>query len=91
MVRVLNDDHEAEGEWIRIFLIETLIGLEYMMRLRIFDDKDAMQRTGVIILKGSFGEEAVATAQTMQFEVMTGFFLHTNSKAICPWCRDMLV
>ena len=43
LVRVLTDEHEAKGEWIPEISTEKLVlGLEYMMRLRIFDDaKDA--------------------------------------------------
>ena len=48
LVRVLTDDGEAKGEWIPDISAEQLIqGLEYMMRLRIFDDRMMkMQRTG---------------------------------------------
>ena len=40
LVRVLTDDGEAKGEWIPDISAERPIqGLEYMMRLRIFDDR----------------------------------------------------
>ena len=68
LIRVLNDDDEAKGEWDPKLDSETLIqGLEYMMRLRIFDDRMIkMQRTGKLsFYMRSFGEEAVAIAQTM--------------------------
>ena len=68
LIRVLNDNDEAKGEWDPKLDSETLIqGLEYMMRLRIFDDRMIkMQRTGKLsFYMRSFGEEAVAIAQTM--------------------------
>lgn len=71
LIRVLNDDHEAKGEWNPSLDAETLIlGLEYMMRLRIFDDRMIkMQRTGKLsFYMRSLGEEAVAIAQTMALE-----------------------
>ena len=71
LVRVLTDDGEAKGEWIPDISAEQLIqGLEYMMRLRIFDDRMMkMQRTGKLsFYMRSFGEEAVAIAQTMALE-----------------------
>ena len=71
LVRVLTDEHEAKGEWIPEISTEKLIlGLEYMMRLRIFDDRMLkMQRTGKLsFYMRSFGEEAVAIAQTMALE-----------------------
>ena len=48
LIRVLDDNGEASGEWDPNLDAETLIqGLEYMMRLRIFDDRMIkMQRTG---------------------------------------------
>ena len=46
------------------------MGLEYMMRLRIFDDRMMkMQRTGKLsFYMRSLGEEAIAIAQTMALE-----------------------
>ncbi len=77
LIRVLNDDGEAKGEWDPNLDPETLIqGLEYMMRLRIFDDRMIkMQRTGKLsFYMRSFGEEAVAIAQTMALEQQDWLF-----------------
>ncbi|MDP6869448.1 MAG: thiamine pyrophosphate-dependent dehydrogenase E1 component subunit alpha [Candidatus Poseidoniaceae archaeon] len=71
LIRVLDDDHSASGEWNPQLNAETLIeGLEMMMRLRIFDDRMMkMQRTGKLsFYMRSFGEEAIAIAQTMALE-----------------------
>jgi 2-oxoisovalerate dehydrogenase E1 component alpha subunit len=68
---VLTDDGIAVGEWDPGLDAEALIqGLEYMMRLRIFDDRMIkMQRTGKLsFYMRSLGEEAVAIAQTMALE-----------------------
>ncbi|MEC7168703.1 MAG: 3-methyl-2-oxobutanoate dehydrogenase (2-methylpropanoyl-transferring) subunit alpha, partial [Candidatus Thermoplasmatota archaeon] len=48
LLRVLNDEGEAKGEWDpKLDPSELIQGLEYMMRLRIFDDRMIkMQRTG---------------------------------------------
>ncbi|MBQ70991.1 MAG: 3-methyl-2-oxobutanoate dehydrogenase (2-methylpropanoyl-transferring) subunit alpha [Euryarchaeota archaeon] len=71
LIRVLNDEGVAEGEWDPgLDAAELIQGLEYMMRLRIFDDRMIkMQRTGKLsFYMRSFGEEAVAIAQTMALE-----------------------
>ena len=71
LVRVLNDEHEAKGEWNPNLKSEELkIGLEHMLRLRIFDDRMMkMQRTGKLsFYMRSYGEEAIAIAQTMALE-----------------------
>ena len=71
LIRVLDDEGQAMGEWDPQLDTKTLIqGLEYMMRLRIFDDRMIkMQRTGKLsFYMRSFGEEAVAIAQTMALE-----------------------
>ena len=71
LLRVLNDKGEAKGEWDpKLDASELIQGLEYMMRLRIFDDRMIkMQRTGKLsFYMRSFGEEAVAIAQTMALE-----------------------
>ena len=71
LIRVLNDEGIAEGEWDPgLDAAELIQGLEYMMRLRIFDDRMIkMQRTGKLsFYMRSFGEEAVAIAQTMALE-----------------------
>ena len=63
LVRVLDDNGEAKGEWDPNLDKATMIeGLEYMMRLRIFDDRMIkMQRTGKLsFYMRSFGEEAIA-------------------------------
>ena len=51
-------------------------GLEYMMRLRIFDDRMIkMQRTGKLsFYMQSLGEEAIAIAQTMALETQDWIF-----------------
>lgn len=68
MVRVLNDDHAAVGDWDPKLDADTLRrGLTYMMRTRHFDDRMLrQQRQG----KTSFymkctGEEACGVAQAM--------------------------
>lgn len=68
MVRVLDDEHQAVGEWNPQLDAETLRrGLTYMMRTRAFDDRMLrQQRQG----KTSFymkctGEEACGVAQAM--------------------------
>lgn len=77
LIRVLDDDHVASGEWDPKLDEETLLkGLEHMMRLRIFDDRMIkMQRTGLLsFYMRSFGEEAVAIAQTMALEEQDWLF-----------------
>ena len=77
LVRVLNDDGEAIGDWDPQLDDDTLIqGLEYMMRLRIFDDRMIkMQRTGKLsFYMRSYGEEAIAIAQTMALEEQDWLF-----------------
>ena len=71
LIRVLDDKGEAKGEWDpKLDSSDLIQGLEYMMRLRIFDDRMIkMQRTGKLsFYMRSFGEEAVAIAQTMALE-----------------------
>lgn len=71
LIRVLDDDGLAKGEWDpHLDASELVKGLEMMMRLRIFDDRMIkMQRTGKLsFYMRSFGEEAVAIAQTMALE-----------------------
>ncbi len=68
LVRVLDDNGDAIGEWDpKLTPDELRMGLEHMVRLRIFDDRMMkMQRTGLLsFYMRSFGEEAVAIAQTM--------------------------
>ena len=71
LVRVIDDDGIAKGEWDpNLSVDDMLLGLGYMMRLRIFDDRMMkMQRTGKLsFYMRSFGEEAIAIAQTMALE-----------------------
>lgn len=77
LIRVLDDEHVAHGEWDPNLDEETLLtGLEHMMRLRIFDDRMIkMQRTGLLsFYMRSFGEEAIAIAQTMALEEQDWLF-----------------
>lgn len=77
LIRVLDDEGQALGEWDPKLSTETLIqGLEYMMRLRIFDDRMIkMQRTGKLsFYMRSLGEEAIAIAQTMALETQDWIF-----------------
>ena len=77
LIRVMDDDNKAKGDWDPGLSAETMIqGLEYMMRLRIFDDRMLkMQRTGKLsFYMRSFGEEAVAIAQTMALETQDWIF-----------------
>ena len=77
LVRVLNDNNEAKGEWNpNLNSDELIIGLEHMLRLRIFDERMMkMQRTGKLsFYMRSFGEEAIAIAQTMALETQDWLF-----------------
>ena len=77
LLRGLNDKGEAKGEWDpKLESPELIQGLEYMMKLRIFDDRMIkMQRTGKLsFYMRSFGEEAVAIAQTMALETQDWVF-----------------
>ncbi|MBK70181.1 MAG: 3-methyl-2-oxobutanoate dehydrogenase (2-methylpropanoyl-transferring) subunit alpha [Euryarchaeota archaeon] len=77
LVRVLGDDNSASGKWNPELSAEALrLGLEHMLRLRIFDDRMMkMQRTGKLsFYMRSFGEEAVAIAQTMALESQDWLF-----------------
>ena len=77
LVRVLDDDGNASGEWDPGLTSEQLLtGLEHMVRLRIFDDRMMkMQRTGLLsFYMRSLGEEAVAIAQTMALEEQDWIF-----------------
>ena len=77
LVRVLNDNNEAKGEWNpNLDSEELIIGLEHMLRLRIFDERMMkMQRTGKLSFYiRSYGEEAIAIAQTMALETQDWLF-----------------
>ncbi|WP_019529527.1 thiamine pyrophosphate-dependent enzyme [Dasania marina] len=71
LVRVLDDDHKAKGEWHPQLSPDKLrLGLKQMMHVRAFDDRMfAMQRQGKLCfyLKCT-GEEAVAVAQAMALD-----------------------
>src|SRR6187397_873212 len=71
LVRVLDDKHEAVGQWNPRLEAEDLqVGLRHMLLTRIFDDR--MQRTQrqgkVSFYIRSLGEEAVAVAQAMALQ-----------------------
>ncbi len=77
LVRVLGDDNKSSGNWDPKLPIEEMkSGLEHMMRLRIFDDRMMkMQRTGKLsFYMRSYGEEAVAIAQTMALKEQDWLF-----------------
>jgi len=71
LIRVLDNNHDAKGDWDPKLSPDILRkGLELMVKLRIFDDRMIkMQRTGKLsFYMRSLGEEAVAIAQTMALE-----------------------
>jgi 2-oxoisovalerate dehydrogenase E1 component alpha subunit len=71
LIRVLNDEHVASGEWNpNLDAAQLIRGLELMMTLRIYDDRMIkMQRTGKLsFYMRSLGEEAIAIAQTMALD-----------------------
>ena len=77
LVRVLDFDGNASGEWDpKISADEMIEGLEHMVRMRIFDERMMkLQRTGKLsFYMRSFGEEAVAIAQTMALETQDWVF-----------------
>ena len=77
LIRVLGDDDSRSGEWDPdISDSDLLVGLEHMVRLRIFDDRMMkMQRTGKLsFYMRSLGEEAIAIAQTMALEKQDWIF-----------------
>jgi len=68
LVRVLDDDHVALGQWNPHLEVHDLqVGLRYMMLTRIYDDRmQRAQRQGRIsFYMRSLGEEAVSVAQAM--------------------------
>ncbi len=68
LIRVLDNEHKASGAWDpNLSPDELRKGLELMVKLRVFDDRMMkMQRTGKLsFYMRSFGEEAIAIAQTM--------------------------
>ena len=71
LVRVLDDDHQAKGEWQPDISPEQLRnGLRHMMHVRAYDDRMfRMQRQGNLsFYMKSTGEEAIAVAQAMALE-----------------------
>jgi len=77
LIRVLDDAGEASGAWNPNLPPETIIeGLELMLKLRIFDDRMMkLQRTGKLsFYMRSFGEEAIAIAQTMALQPQDWIF-----------------
>jgi len=68
LVRVLDDDHTAKGQWNPNFDAEQLqVGLRWMMLNRVFDERMwQIQRQGRIsFYMQATGEEAVSIAQAM--------------------------
>src|ERR1700719_2490824 len=68
LVRVLDDAHEAVGEWNpHLDPADLQVGLRHMLLTRIFDDRmQRTQRAGKITFYiRSLGEEAVSVAQCM--------------------------
>ena len=77
LVRVLDFQGNASGPWDPKLSPEELRdGLEHMVRMRIFDDRMMkMQRTGKLsFYMRSYGEEAVAIAQTMALKTQDWIF-----------------
>ena len=77
LIRVLDFEGNASGEWDpKISADELIEGLEHMVRMRIFDERlMKLQRTGKLsFYMRSFGEEAVAIAQTMALETQDWIF-----------------
>jgi 2-oxoisovalerate dehydrogenase E1 component alpha subunit len=88
LVRVLDDKHEAVGQWNPRLEAEDLqVGLRHMLLTRIFDDRmQRTQRQGKIsFYMRSFGEEAVAVAQAMALQPATCCFPRIDSRA-STWC-----
>ncbi len=71
LVRVLDDDHQAKGEWQPQITAEQMrLGLKHMMHVRAYDDRMfRMQRQGNLsFYMKCTGEEAIAVAQAMALE-----------------------
>lgn len=71
LVRVLDDDHQAKGDWNPQLSAETLRqGLKHMMHVQAYDERMfRMQRQGNLsFYMKCTGEEAVAVAQGMALE-----------------------
>ena len=68
LIRVLDDEHRAQGPWNpRLDVAELQVGLRHMLLTRVYDDRMLKtQRQGKIsFYMKSTGEEAVAVAGTM--------------------------
>jgi len=68
---VLDDDHQAKGEWQPQISAEQMrLGLKHMMHVRAYDDRMfRMQRQGNLsFYMKCTGEEAIAVAQAMALE-----------------------
>ncbi len=68
MIRVLDDDHQAKGEWNPKLSPELLrTGLRHMLHVRCFDERMfKMQRAGQLsFYMKCTGEEAIAVSQAM--------------------------
>ena len=90
LIRVLNDDGMASGEWNpNLSSDELLLGLEHMCRLRIFDERMMkMQRTGKLsFYMRSYGEEAIAISQTMALKYHDWVF-PTYRQPGCQFVRN---
>jgi 2-oxoisovalerate dehydrogenase E1 component alpha subunit len=99
LVRVLDDDHHAKGEWNPDLGPEKLqIGLRWMLLSRVFDDRLwQIQRQGRIsFYMESKGEEAVSIAQGMALRAgdmcfpsyrNTGLFLYRGTKLVDMMCQ----
>lgn len=71
LVRVLDDDHQAVGDWNpKISPDQLRLGLKHMMHVRSYDDRMfKMQRQGNLsFYMKCTGEEAIAVAQAMALE-----------------------
>ncbi|MEN7343944.1 MAG: thiamine pyrophosphate-dependent enzyme [Pseudomonadota bacterium] len=71
LVRVLDDNHEAQGQWDpHLDAKELQVALRHMVMTRIFDDRmQRVQRQGKIsFYVKSTGEEAVSVAQAMALQ-----------------------
>lgn len=71
LIRVLDDDHQAKGDWNPDLTPEQLrLGLKHMMHVRAYDDRMfRMQRQGQLsFYMKCTGEEAIAVSQAMALD-----------------------
>ena len=99
LVRVLDDEHRAQGEWDPGLDPEKLqVGLRWMLLNRVFDQRLwQIQRQGQIsFFMESRGEEAVSIAQGMALRAgdmcfpsyrNTGLFLFRGTKLVDMMCQ----